>query len=120
MPTAATRADGVYRWFHVHGLPMRDAEGRIVRWFVLQTDLEDRKQAEVRKAAILESALDCIVTIDHEGRISEFARDLATGEAHMIGRRIETTAVHADGREFPVELTITRIPLEGPPSLQAS
>lgn len=62
------RADGAYRWFHVRGFPLRDADGRIVRWCVLQTDIEARKQAEVRKAAILNSALDCIVTIDHEGR----------------------------------------------------
>jgi len=26
-------ADGVYRWFHVRGLPVRDTEGRIVRWY---------------------------------------------------------------------------------------
>src|SRR6267378_2521045 len=40
------RADGVYRWFHVQGLPVRDAEGHIIRWCVLQTDIEDRKRAE--------------------------------------------------------------------------
>jgi PAS domain S-box-containing protein len=40
------RADGVYRWFHTRGLPMRDAEGRIVRWCLLLTDVEDRKRAE--------------------------------------------------------------------------
>jgi PAS domain S-box-containing protein len=45
-----------------------------------------------------------------------FARYLATGEARVIGKRIEMTAVRADGSEFPVELAITRIPLEGPPS----
>jgi C4-dicarboxylate-specific signal transduction histidine kinase len=45
-----------------------------------------------------------------------FAHYLATGEARVLGKRIETTAVRADGSEFPVELTISRIPLEGPPS----
>ena len=40
------RADGVYRWFHVRGFPLRDAEGRIVLWHVLQTDIDDRKRAE--------------------------------------------------------------------------
>jgi len=40
------RADGVYRWFHTRGLPMRDAEGHIVRWCLLLTDIEDRRQAE--------------------------------------------------------------------------
>jgi PAS domain S-box-containing protein len=45
-----------------------------------------------------------------------FARYLATGEAQVLGKRIEMTAVRADGSEFPVELAVTRIPLEGPPS----
>jgi len=40
------RSDGLYRWFHTRGLPMRDADGRIVRWCLLLTDVEDRKRAE--------------------------------------------------------------------------
>jgi PAS domain S-box-containing protein len=39
-------ADGAYRWFHGRRLPQRDAQGRIVRWFALLTDIEERKQAE--------------------------------------------------------------------------
>jgi PAS domain S-box-containing protein len=111
------------------------------------------KQSEARKAAILDSALDCIVTIDHEGCICEFnpaaehtfghrrdavvgqrlsdiiippslrerhqhglARYLATGDARVIGKRIEMVALRADGSEFPVELTVTRIASDGPPS----
>ncbi|WP_424631789.1 PAS domain S-box protein [Bradyrhizobium sp. SYSU BS000235] len=111
------------------------------------------KQGEARKAAILNAALDCIITIDHEGRVIEFnpaaeqtfgyprnmivgrqladaiippamrrkhrqgmARYIATGETRLIGRRVEMTALRADGSEFPVELAISRIPLEGAPS----
>jgi PAS domain S-box-containing protein len=40
------RADGVYRWFNVLGLPLRDAQGRILHWFHLQIDIDDRKRAE--------------------------------------------------------------------------
>jgi len=40
------RADGLYRWFHVRGRPQRDAEGRIVRWYTLATDIDERKRAE--------------------------------------------------------------------------
>ncbi|MGY0572487.1 PAS domain-containing sensor histidine kinase [Bradyrhizobium sp. RDM12] len=40
------RSDGVYRWFHVRGFPLRDVDGDIVRWCVLQIDIEDRKCAE--------------------------------------------------------------------------
>jgi hypothetical protein len=39
-------ADGVYRWFHVQGLPVRDEAGRIHRWCILQTDVDERKGAE--------------------------------------------------------------------------
>ena len=40
------RADGTYRWFNVLGLPLRDAQGHILRWFILQIDIDDRKRAE--------------------------------------------------------------------------
>jgi PAS domain S-box-containing protein len=39
-------ADGVYRWFGVQGLPMRDTQDRIIRWCVLQTDIDERKRAD--------------------------------------------------------------------------
>ena len=40
------RFDGVYRWFQVRGRPVRGAEGRILRWCVLLTDIDERKRAE--------------------------------------------------------------------------
>jgi len=45
-----------------------------------------------------------------------FARHLATGESRVLGRRVEMTALCADGREIPVEIAITRILQDGPPS----
>ena len=50
-----------------------------------------------------------------EAHRSGLARYLATGEARVLGRRLELTAMRSDGTEFPVELAITRIPGEGPP-----
>jgi PAS domain S-box-containing protein len=40
------RADGVYRWFHSRGLSLRDARGRILRWYNLLTDIDERRRAE--------------------------------------------------------------------------
>ena len=40
------RADGVFRWFHCLGMPFRDSDGRIIRWYDLLTDIDDRKRAE--------------------------------------------------------------------------
>ena len=113
---------------------------------------QDVAESEARKAGILEAVLDCIITIDHRGRIVEMnpaaertfgyrradvvgrelaqliippalraahreglARYLAAGTGDAIDRRFETTAMRADGTEFPVELSIARIPSAGPP-----
>ena len=98
----------------------------------LRVEEAELKRSEARKSAILDSSLDCFVTIDHEARITEFnpaaertfsyrradvmgkqladviippelrerhrqgfARYLATGEARVLGKRIETTAIRA-------------------------
>jgi len=36
----------VYRWFHLRSRPQLDAEGRVVRWYTLATDIDKRKRAE--------------------------------------------------------------------------
>jgi PAS domain S-box-containing protein len=70
------RADGVYRWFQVRILPVRDADGRIIRWYGLITDIDDRKRAEdelkrseARHRVVVETASDAVVSIDEGGAI---------------------------------------------------
>ncbi len=47
------RSDGEYRAHLSRAMPLRDAEGRIVRWFGTNTDVEDqRRQAEELRRAI--------------------------------------------------------------------
>ncbi len=41
-------ADGVYRWFHLRSRPQLDAEGRVLRWYTLATDIDKRKRAEAQ------------------------------------------------------------------------
>ncbi len=110
-------------------------------------------ESEIRKGAIFEAALDCIITMDASGIVTEFnpaaertfgysredvvgkplaeiviparlreaharglARHLQTGESRVLGKRVEMTAVRADGGEFPVELTITQLDVGGTPT----
>src|SRR5882724_9203520 len=40
--------DGTYRWFMVRYNPLHDDQGRLVRWYIACTDIEDRKKAEER------------------------------------------------------------------------
>ncbi len=102
--------------------------------------------AEREKSAILDAALDAIITMDEGGLITNFnpaaerifgyrksdavgrpvaeliiperlrcqhyeglARYLATGEGRVLGKRLELAALHADGHEFPVEISISCI-----------
>ncbi|WP_250493808.1 PAS domain-containing sensor histidine kinase [Caballeronia sp. GAWG1-1] len=40
------RGDGVFRWMHIGAAPLRDSEGNLVRWYGVNTDIEERKRAE--------------------------------------------------------------------------
>jgi PAS domain S-box-containing protein len=113
-------------------------------------------ESEAQKAGILDAALDCIITMDHEGRVVDFnasaertfgyrrneilgrpmadliippalrdrhrqglARYLETGNAVVLDRRLEMTAMRADGTELPVEISIARVRVVGPPLFTA-
>ena len=70
------RFDGVYRWLTMRGLPLRDRQGHIVRWYFLLTEIDDRKRAEdelrrseARHRVVIETASDVVVSIDESGAI---------------------------------------------------
>jgi len=128
--------------------------GSQIGQFVARRQAEEEVRAsEQRMRAMLESALDAVVTMDHRGwvlgwnhaaettfgyRADEavgrdmadlivpaelraahrkgLARVLDGGQPVILDRRLELTAVHRNGAEFPVELTITRIALPGLPT----
>jgi hypothetical protein len=46
------RFDGDYRWFLVRAVPQRDEWGAVLRWYGENTDIEDRKRAEMLAASI--------------------------------------------------------------------
>jgi PAS domain S-box-containing protein len=121
-------------------------------------DITERKQyeealrrSEARKAAVLETALDAIISMDQDGKVIEWnpaaerifgysrelamgrdmadlivpkstnepprkglARFLQSGRGRMLGNRTEVMALRANGAEFPVELTVTKIAGDGP------
>ena len=54
-------ADGSYRWFQTRALPFRDPQGEIIRWYGVDTDIEDLKRAE---EALAESARQLRQVID--------------------------------------------------------
>jgi PAS domain S-box-containing protein len=59
--------DGVYRWFLTRCVPVRDAEGAIVRWFGTSTDIDETKrseeamrESELRHRLVAEASNDAI------------------------------------------------------------
>ena len=72
------RPDGSIRWIEDRAFPICDDSGNIYRLVGIANDITKRKQAwdalgesEARKKAIMQSALDGIITIDHVGQIIE-------------------------------------------------
>jgi PAS domain S-box-containing protein len=62
------RADGVFRWMLVRGIPMRDTDGKITKWFGTCTDMHEQRMAEerLRKAEKLAAAGRLASTMAHE------------------------------------------------------
>jgi len=70
------RADGQYHWFLARGVPLRDADGRIVRWYGTNTDIEDlkreedaRRQIEEQHRIVVETATDAVLSIEKDSQI---------------------------------------------------
>ena len=70
------RADGTYRWHGTRAVPLRDGQGRIVRWLGTCTDIEERKSAEEalraseeRFRAIIEKSFDAVVLQAADGTL---------------------------------------------------
>jgi PAS domain S-box-containing protein len=69
------RADGVYRWFQARALPLRDDEDRVVRWYLLFTDIDDRKKAEEKLRRSEASLLDA----QRLSRTGSWTHDFSSG-----------------------------------------
>lgn len=88
--------------------PIRDAEGQTIGAILVFRDITEKHRAEValieseaRNRAIVETALDCIITIDHEGRVLEFN---PAAEATFGYRRGDIFGKHLCDLIIPEEL----------------
>ena len=70
------RHDGEYRWFLFRVNPLRDASGTIVKWYGVNTDIEDRKQAEVA----LRRAYDSFADGQRLSHTGNFTADIVVDE----------------------------------------
>lgn len=84
-----------------------DAEGR----FIDLNPGAERVFGHARADVIGQRMEGLIVPAEHRQRhLQGMKRYLATGEARMLDRRVELSALRADGSVFPAEIAVVRIP----------
>ena len=81
------RFDGEYRWFDNRGVPIRDDSGRIARWYILLTDIEDRTRALARLEQMQSD-------FAHMNRVSMMG-ELAASLSHEVKQPIATARNNA-------------------------
>jgi len=84
-----------------------DARGRIIEWNPQAEKMFGwRREEVVGKLTVAETI---IPPHFRQAHVNGVQRMLETGEGPLLHKRIELTAIDRDGREFPVEITITPV-----------
>jgi PAS domain S-box-containing protein len=108
--TVLVARDGTERPIDDSAAPIRGDRGETVGVVLIFRDVTEQRQAqfalrqsEARKTAILDTALDCIITIDHEGKVVEFnpaaERTFGYRRADVVGRGMAELIVAPPLRE---------------------
>jgi PAS domain S-box-containing protein len=85
------RSDGQYRWQLDRGMPLRDENGNIVKWYGVTTDIEDRKRAEHERERLRQLEAD----LAHVNRVSMLG-EMAASLAHEIKQPIAAAITSAN------------------------
>jgi PAS domain S-box-containing protein len=78
--------DGCYRLFFMRGVPLRQAEGKPLRWYGTNTDIEDHKNAE-------QALLHAHAELAHLSRVLTMG-ELTTSIAHEINQPLTAVVAH--------------------------
>ncbi len=79
------RSDGQYRWQLDRGVPLRDEDGNIVKWYGVTTDIEDRKRAEEALAVLSRDLQENKAKLEEAQRITHVGYwewDILTGRVN--------------------------------------
>jgi signal transduction histidine kinase len=68
-------ASGIFREFLTRVLPLKDAQGRVTRWFGTNTDISERKAVEVRLVAQAAELARSRVALEEQSRMLKLVLD---------------------------------------------
>jgi PAS domain S-box-containing protein len=91
------RFDGQYRWFLFRAVPVRDGNGKLVRWYGTNTDIEDLKRAE----SLLAAEKRVLEMIAGGANLTDILDDLCrTIDAHAPGTITTVLLMDPDGKRL--------------------
>ena len=108
--TVLVARDGSVRPIDDSAAPIRDASGQLIGVVLIFRDVTEQRRAEqelraseARKSAVLETALDCVITMDHLGRVVEFnpsaERTFGYARGEVVGRELADLIIPPSLRE---------------------
>jgi PAS domain S-box-containing protein len=89
-----------------------DGAGRIHDWNPAAARIFGRSREEAVGKLVAELIVPGPLREAHRNALKRY---LETGEASILDRRVELSAMRSDGSEFPVELAVSRLPGSGQP-----
>ena len=93
-----------------------DAGGRITTWNARAEEMFGWPAAIAQGRSLARTIIPPALRAAHEAGMRRF---LETGESGVFNKRLELTALHRDGTEFPIDMTITPLRLAGTYSFNA-
>jgi len=87
-----------------------DGDGRVINWNKRAEAIFGWSSSEIIGKSLSETVIPPRYRESHEKSLERF---LATGKSKVINQQIEIFALHKDGYEFPVEISISATPWEG-------
>src|SRR5216683_2212657 len=103
------RSDGQYRWHLDRGMPLRDEDGNIVKWYGVTTDIEDRKRADEALQLVSSDLQDSKAKLEEAQQIAH----VGYWEWDLTSNRViwsdETYRIYGlRPQEYPVDIDVVR------------
>jgi formate hydrogenlyase transcriptional activator len=108
------RFDNIYRWFRTNAQPLRDTSGRVIRWYGVATEIEDRK----RGAEDLRRSEAYLTQAQKLSQTGSFGWHLSSGEIYWSEETFRIFG-YEPAPKATIEMVVERTHPEDRPVVQA-